>query len=304
MVKVAIAGATATTAQAITSELSSQGKHPIVALIRSPNAKLSATPNVTVKVVDYEDQNSLTSALEGCHTIISCLFSKEDEGRSSAIVQHALLNAALQVPSIKRFAPSDFGIPNVAAKIVERMQNRQSILDELEKHTGRLEYTQYKQGIFMNYFCTGSPREEEGLCGLKPMAALLDVINAKAMIPGDDENMRITMTEMGDMARFVAASLDLETWETDSRMVGTTLSYEEMVEVAEKVTGKKFERSKIPMEQLEAMSKSEGPMRFAGQALLAHAMGYAELQPRLNELCPKVKPIGYEEFMQKFWGRP
>lgn len=297
MGKVAIAGAGGTVAQSIINAISSEGKHSIVALTRSPNDRLSKTASVIVKVVDYANHGSLTSALEGCDTVISAIFSRDDEAGSLVTNQLNLLHAANEA-GVKRFSPSDFGIKLEAAEIVERQKNKQPIIEALKRTP--LEYTQFQNGILMNYFCSGSQNQAEGLSGLSPMAFLLDVVNGKAMVPGDGK-VNFTTTDVRDVGRFVAASLDLEKWEPEFGMSGSTLTYDQLVEAAEKVTGKTIDKTYLPVEQLEEMGKQPGQAGFAGQALLAHAMGYAEVKPRMNELCPDVKPIGIEEFLQKYW---
>jgi uncharacterized protein YbjT (DUF2867 family) len=298
MGKVAIAGASGTVAQNIINAISSQGKHTVVALARSSNEQLSKIPNVTIKIVDYANHDSLVSALEGCDTVISAIFSRDDEAGALGTNQLNLLSAAREV-GVKRFAPSDFGTDSSSDKIVQRQKNKRPILEAL-KRTG-MEYTQFHNGIFMNYFCSGSPNQAEGLSGLNPMSALLDVANGKATIPGDGK-VNFTTTDVRDVGRFVAASLDLEKWEPEFGMSGSTLTYDQLVEVAEKVTGKSIDKKYLSIEQLEVMAKQPGQMGFIGQANLAHAMGYAEVKPRLNELCPDVKAVGIEEFLQRYWG--
>ena len=298
MGKVAIAGASGTVAQSIINAISSQGKHSIVALTRSPNEQLSKTPNVTIKVVDYANHDNLVSALEGCDTVISTIFSRDDEAGALGASQLNLLSASKEV-GVKRFAPSDFGINSDAVNIVQRQKNKQPIVEAL-KRIG-MEYTQFQNGIFMNYFCSGSPNQAEGLAGLNPMASVLDVANGKATIPGNGK-VNFTTTDIRDVGHFVAASRDLERWEPESGMSGSTLTYDQLIELAEKATGKTFDKTYVPVEQLKEMAKQPGRIGFIGQVSLAHEMGYAEVKPRLNELCPEVKPIGIEEFLQKYWG--
>lgn len=297
MGKVAIAGASGTVAQHIINAISLQGKHSIVALTRSPNEHLSKLPNVIVKVVAYDNHGSLVSALEGCDTVISTIFDRDDEVGALGTNQLNLLSAAKEA-GVRRFAPSEFGNSSDAAKIVLRERNKEPIVEALK--TSGIEYTRFQNGIFMNYFSSGSQNQIEGLSGLNPMPMLLDMANGTVKIPGDGD-VNVTTTDIRDVGRFVAASLDLEKWEPESGMSGSTLTLHQLVGVAEKVMGKTFDKSYLPVKALEGMGKQPGRAGFLGQALLSQALGYAEVKPRLNELCPEVKPIGIEEFLHKYW---
>jgi uncharacterized protein YbjT (DUF2867 family) len=297
MGKVAIAGASGTVAQHIIKAILLRGKHSIVALTRSPNEHLSKSSKITVKIVDYDNHGSLVSALEGCDTVISTIFNRDDEVGALGTNQLNLLSAAKEA-GVRRFAPSDFGMSMDAVKILQRQKNKEPILEALK--TSGMEYTRFQNGIFMNYFSSGSPNQSEGLSGLNPMSMLLDMTHGTAKIPGDG-NVNVTTTDVRDVGRFVAASLDLEKWEHESGMSGSTFTFNQLLGVAEKVMGKTFDKTYIPVETLEEMSKQPGRMGFLGQAMLVQAIGYAEVKPRLNELCPDVKPTGIEEFLQKYW---
>ena len=60
-----------------------------------------------------------------------------------------------------------------------------------------------------------------------------------ADLPGDGTS-RLTSTRTQDIGHFVAAVLNLEKWETQMGMVGSTMSYHEVVGAIEKVTRRKM----------------------------------------------------------------
>lgn len=79
-------------------------KHPIVLLSRTSKPDLSSL-GIDIRPVDsYTDQALLVSALQGVHTVISCIASFDDER-----TQLRLLEAAKEVGS-KRFSPSVFAM--------------------------------------------------------------------------------------------------------------------------------------------------------------------------------------------------
>lgn len=89
---------------------------------------------------------------------------------------------------------------------------------------------------------SGLPSEEEALAHFGPGKLFIDARAGSADIPGDG-TAKITFTSAQDTGKFVAASLDLERWEEVSGIVGETKSFNEVVDVAEAITGKKFLRT-------------------------------------------------------------
>jgi hypothetical protein len=94
--------------------------------------------------------------------------------------------------------------------------------------------------LFMNYLGQGCPadRREEALFGLED-DLMLDFINieaGRALIPrtSDGRPCRLSLCELSDIGRFVAAALNLETREEEMGMVGSTTTMEEIVWVAER----------------------------------------------------------------------
>lgn len=299
MGKIAIAGAGGNVASHIIKAVVDNGKHSIVALTRSPNDGLAKLARTTVKVVNYTDVSGLISALQGCDTVISTIFDPKDEEGSLVGSQLNLIKAAKEA-GVKRFSPADYGIHNDAIKIMKRQEMKQAAVEEA-KRLG-LETTVFQNGIFMNYLCAGSPKQDEGLAGVKPVPTpWIDPINGKAFVFGDG-TANVTITDVRDVGRFVAAALDLDKWPAQSGMAGTTITFEGVVELAEKVTGRKLERTYLSVEQLQELSKQSGPMGHRFQAVLANALGLAEVPPTLNNLCPEVSSIDLEVFLEKYWG--
>lgn len=84
-------------------------------------------------------------------------------------------------------------------------------------------------------------------------------------------------------------------------MVGSTMSYNEVVGVIEKVTGRKILVKESNKEKLKEMIREDEGARFYNQAWLSIAQCDAKVEPTLNKLAPDVKPWTVEEYLEKHW---
>lgn len=98
--------------------------------------------------------------------------------------------------------------------------------------------------MFINLFAGGSnlPSEKEALSHFTQGTLFIDARAGTADIPGDGTT-KVTFTSAQDTAKFVAASLDLEKWEDVSGISGETKTFDEVVDVVDKITGKKLTRT-------------------------------------------------------------
>ena len=95
-----------------------------------------------------------------------------------------------------------------------------------------MEVTFFECGLFMNYLASGT----KGVGHLHPLKFIWDVENARVGVPGDG-SAHVVLTRAEDVGKFVAASLELETWSEVSRMVGDRKTLNEVVKEAEAVRG-------------------------------------------------------------------
>ncbi|EIM90015.1 NAD-P-binding protein [Stereum hirsutum FP-91666 SS1] len=297
MVKVALAGCAGGFGHQILEAVLASKKHSIVLLTRTPKPSLTAR-GVDVRTVDYMDHSSLVSALQGVHTVIWTISAHfPDEQYKSEV---ALLEAAKEAGA-KRFAPSEYagksneGVELYAAKIK---------VWEACQASG-LECTRLICGVFLNTMVTGTPKNQtEALGGLKPWNFLVAIPAGTADIPGDGKTP-VPFTSTQDAGRFVAGSLDLERWEPVSGMAGGKKTYDEVVEIIERITGgkRKMLRKYTSAEELRRKAREETNMFVRSMcqfnALLAD--GEIDFEANLNELLPSVQPIGVEEFLRKYW---
>lgn len=105
---------------------------------------------------------------------------------------------------------------------------------DLEKElmmTTSLEWTRYHNGFYMDYFFSSKT-----LTYLTPGKYVVDLDAKKAIVPGDG-TAQITFTHTMDVAKFVVASLGLAVWPTRQFIIGDQLSWNQLIDMAEKASG-------------------------------------------------------------------
>lgn len=296
MVTVAISGATSTIGSNLVDEILSSKKHHLVVVSRSEQLALT-NRGAEVCIVDYEKADELSEALRGVHTVISCIWAFGPEMASS---QLSLLGAA-KTAGVKRFVPSDWAVDQYQAITA---YNPKAVVWDAVQASG-LEYTRFINGIWMNAWGVDAPRDQaEALSYYTGPYFLVDVKAGKATVLGDG-TQKVVFTHTRDIARYVAASLDMERWEPDSRIAGDSLSYLEVVGLAEKATGRKLEISHVPVEQLESVLASgpDGITQFFHEFMLAITKGKLNFEDaKFRSGFPEIKPMTGEEFFSKHWG--
>jgi len=224
-----------------------------------------------------------------------------------------LIRAAAAASSVKRFVPSEFGIPN-EKKNVESFPItafKIAAVEELKKTN--LEYTLFSSGLFLDYL--GQPKVKSYLT---PFVVCLDFQHKVAAIPGSG-NTPVIFTRTLDVGRFVVASLDLEKWQEESIMVGDRKSWNEVLTIAETVTGSKFQTFYDPVDKLQKGQVTELPGHIpsypffpkeALQGLLAtfgywFETGVFNFQnPEaldLNRKFPEIHPTTVHQIISEAW---
>ncbi|KAH9203413.1 hypothetical protein DL95DRAFT_399366, partial [Leptodontidium sp. 2 PMI_412] len=252
MVKVAVAGGGGGVGRAIITALKQQTAHEYIILSRKDNPELSAELGVKIIGINYTDLASVKKILEDneIHTVISAL-SVQSQDHSDA--QIGLIRAAAAASSVKRFAPSEFGIPyqEKHAAALPLVAYKVAALKEIKKTD--LEYTIFTNGFFTDYF--GLPKRKSFL---QPLVLVLDIGHKVAGIPGSG-NVPVIFTTTEDVGKYVVASLGLEKWNERSFIVGDRKTFNETLAIAEKVTGSKFQVSYDPIEKLQKGEITELP---------------------------------------------
>lgn len=291
MVHVAIVGASSGFGRTLLYHFVEQGKHQITVLSRSANSS-SSPHSVAVKAVDYDSHSSLVSALQGVHTVIITLASYDDSFRTS---QLNVLAAAKEV-GVRRIAPSEYALTGYGG--IDLYKPKAAVWEAV-KQSG-LEYTNFACGIFMNGLSTGTPKgEEKALAGLRPWNFIFNVKSGTADIPGDGSSL-VTFTEIHDICRFIVASVDLDRWDEINGTVGQTLSFNDVVDIIESVTGRKVLRKTNSKEEMEK-SAQDPAKRFYEQVRLALLDDGGVVPDTLNKKLPTIQPVSVREFVEKWW---
>lgn len=141
-------------------------------------------------------------------------------------------------------------------------------------------------------------------------AFLMSCRSGIAELPVKDDGgwPRISATSLRDIGRFVVAALELPRWEREMNLVGDTISIRELLKIAETVTGKRFDVTKITSADLDKQRKELKPEQFMEQLWVELKSYYSSdmenvtvVEPVVNRLCPEVKPVSFKEYIQTHW---
>ena len=320
MVLVAIAGGSSPSlGTAIIKAIKEGGRHEVVILSRVNSISTrgwTSRPETDIRLVDYGSLRSLRQGLQGVHTLISVIKSRNP---NEMVTYHQNMLEAAKVAGVKRFAPSQFGMGQIAHEKIDLLQPKIHIWD-LCQQSG-LECTRFTLGMFMNYLGLGCPadRKEEALAGLEDdlYLGLIDIGAGHALVPVTDQGQpaRMSMCELGDVGRFVAAALDLDKWEDEMSMVGSTTTMDEVVWMAERM-GRLMRTETVTKEQaqqriagFDQQLEKDSPAEAMKGKMLAQMMeclcddqvGSGIVKPLLNELCPQVQPLAFDEYITMYW---
>lgn len=181
---------------------------------------------------DYNDLNSLTKILQehNVDVVISAL-SLFDEESSKAQIN--LINAAIESGSVKRFMPSEFGVDYSLPGLADAHPGARwfnDAADSLAK--SHLDYTRVIFGQLSDFYAY--PHEQGHM---KQFTYFVDFVNKEAAVPGDGE-ASATFLHSTDIAKYTVALLGEDKWPQFSAFASDRLTWNELVILAEKVTGK------------------------------------------------------------------
>ncbi|KAH9211997.1 hypothetical protein DL95DRAFT_525412 [Leptodontidium sp. 2 PMI_412] len=312
MVNVAIAGGTGGVGRAIVDAFKDQTTHKFIVLSRKENPELEAQLNVPIIKIDYSNPSSVQKTLNEhqVHTVISAVSIQSQEHSDAQIT---LIRGAAASSHVKRFAPSEFGIPydQQHAEVFPIAAFKSAAVAELDKT--ELEYTLFSNGYFMDYF--GIPKFNSYLT---PLLVGLDIQNKVAGIPGSG-NTPVIFTSTKDVGKFVVASVGLEKWIRKSLIIGDRRSWNEVLAIAEKVTDAKFEVHYDSVDKLKTGQITELPShknfyQFFPKEVLQGILALFGLwfdsgdfnfevsgKESLNERFPEIQPISISQIINEGW---
>ncbi|KAJ6498363.1 hypothetical protein C8R47DRAFT_1212068 [Mycena vitilis] len=270
--------------------------HKLIILSRTSDP-LPGLPGATIAAVSYDSQDSLAAALAGVHTVISAI----GDHAHSASAQLALVQAAIEA-HVTRFIPSGWsGTDGGPDDVVELYRFKQAVLDALR--ASGMQWSHPENGVFLNYLATGSPKSG-GTASLKKLKFFIDVENCTATIPGDG-NTKIAYTAVEDVGAFVAKALSVEgPWPDTLRIVGASVTHNELVKIVEGVRGKHITVTYQSRADLTAALVPNPPSLYVNmgtQLSLALLDGRFSFEGNFNDKVQHdfIQPT---DFVREWWG--
>ncbi|ROT41456.1 NAD(P)-binding protein [Sodiomyces alkalinus F11] len=258
MVTVAIAGAG--TLAGLLAHHISQSANPVLVLSRvprlgKPRPAFEYQYDCQVAVVNYGDSRALQYALRGVDLVISTFRGPE---------QINLVKAARSA-GVRRFVPAEF-----EGSLDRRPPGHRDPLDfgsaearQLLQHyansrSRNMQWTAFSCGIFYERFGPGGLGPYgmgASSCVANQGDYLIDVGEGAADIVelnADGRSARICMTSLDDVARFVAAAVELgvDTWPREYKMRGDRMSVRDLFALCSRVRGVGFSIRTRPYSQL------------------------------------------------------
>jgi len=234
-----------------------------------------------IKEGDVNDVNSLISALQGVDAVISTVTSND------FVKSQLNLLEASKAAGVKRFIPGEFGVDDEAKTSKVLLHEwKIKVLEAVEK--SGLEWTVIVNGVFLEYLF------------FSPFAGI-DIKAGTATIAGDG-TQKVATTDVGDIAKAIPyILLNPATKNARVRIVGDRLTPLEVVDLIERLTGKKITKTFVPVKELVNQINSN-ENRFATlfqQFAVLIASGKGDIPVNNNKDYPEVKFTTAEEFLKK-----
>lgn len=312
MVRVTIVGGAGRVGRAIVEELGAQGKHEVILWTRRDPSELQIKGVKVIQVTDYSHE-TLVKHLQGTHTVLAFFNPMSDPGSRNQI---ALIDAAVAA-NVIRIAPSEWaGKVRSGIKMYDMKEPVLDYLEALNKENKVIEWGLFQPGLLMDYLAHPCAP----LKHFDTFPLLFDLENARAVVV-EDGKAPVVFTASADVAKVVARAIDYpEPWTFDGGIVGERTSYAEVIQKAEKITGRKFTVYSLKPEDLEkgefkspwipsyAPNLPEETMKnvvvpfISGWALGVYK-GVGDVNPIWNERLPDIHYESVEEMLRGAWAR-
>ncbi|KAI1162027.1 NAD(P)-binding protein [Nemania serpens] len=308
---IAVAGGSGGIGRIIVEGILATGKHEVKILSRQRNPELENSIGATVLAVDYSDTEALTQILEGhnVHTLISALTYRT---QGSAAPELQLVLAADASKTTRRYVANNWGVPFKEGDelIMPPMAPKIESL-KVARRAKDLEYTSFYTGFFLDYW--GIPTVKSYM---SPAIMVLDIAHNAAAIPGSG-NTPLAFTHTSDVAKYVAAALDLEKWEPGYNLSADKVTWNEFLALAENVRGTKFDVAYDDVEKLKAGQVTELPAQVnaglfsAGDAyrkflafthlLMANGKFNIDEGRHAKDVFPEIRPKTVKSLLEEAW---
>ena len=192
-----------------------------------------------------------------------------------------------------------------------------------ECQASSIECARVSGAMFMNYLGIGkdfggdAKREADVMQGFVDIPVIWNIANGIAEVPvkADGTTPKLTMTDIRDIGRFVAAACTLPDgkWQSSMEMVGETINGDEVIKLIEEASGKKLKRRPVDEAELQHRADSIEGIRSSREemvtkmisqinvAMIEEKIDMCVLNPTVNKLCSDVKPTSVRVFLTKCW---
>jgi len=309
MKTIAIAGGLGQLGRCLVDGLTEFGSDRIYVLSRSTRAATTLPPGVTVLQVDYNNVESMSQVLEA-HSVDTVICALGVLFASASQAQLNLIQAADASCTTTRFILSSFESMHTKDQAATNpfAAHVFDAIAAIEKTN--LEYTRIVNGWFLDYY--GMPHWPTHL---HPWNSIVNVAEKWAVIPGDGTG-EATFITTRDLARFISGLLHLSNWEEVTCIAGDTVSFNALLELAQKVRGCEFEVAHDSLESLNS-GKISFSDRFSPTgisdpveherflATLHYEAGTGKFKVpsthRLNDRLPEIKVTTVRELLESSW---
>ncbi|KAI1850578.1 hypothetical protein JX266_003860 [Neoarthrinium moseri] len=308
MMRIAIAGGGGF-ANILAQQLA-QSAHAIIVLSTRHHPEFEEY-DCQVAVVDYSDVDDLRFTLQGVDLVISTISDTE---------QYNLIDAARRA-HVRHFVPSEFEgalshrpandpLDRGSSSALEFLRNCAS------SRSRQMRFTVFSCGIFYERFAPQGLASYNMGAGSRiqnPGDYMLDLNRCVAEIPqtnSQGRSVNVTMTSVYDVARFVAAAIDLgiSNWPREFKMRGAQVTTTRLAEICQEVTGVQFEVISRPYQEIVDWLRyyeetQDWTKWYQMLHLLQTANGrYSFSDPNLNDMVD-FQPIGLRPWLQEVSAR-
>lgn len=263
--------------------------------------------------LDYKEKSSIVGALSGVFCVFSFIITGKDPGN---VAQKNLIDACVEA-KVKRFAPSEWvgasstGTPWYAGKAAIS-----AYLQEINAERKVLEYCRFMPGLALDYLVY--PNQT---CKHFPnLGSTVDFFNCRAILLKDTEPGRFGMTLVEDMAAVAAEAVDYPgEWPVDGGMHSIMTSFPELVEIGERLRGKKFDIEYVTLAQARSgrlptswvadfnhaaipeQLRDSWSRTFNAKMMYSVHLGNYAVSDTWNRLLPDFRFTTLEELLEKYY---
>ncbi|KAI8720003.1 NmrA domain-containing protein [Fusarium sp. LHS14.1] len=305
---VAVAGGTGGLGRALVEAILADGKFDVVILARKYDGEKEKQIGARILSADYTNVEALTKVLEdnAIHTVISTL-----NIISSTEPELNIISAADKSAVTKRYVGNVWGV-DYTDEFVNRsplFQAKHAVTDALDSTS--LEHTVWYTGYFADYYLMPHAKSY-----LNMMTAVVDMVNNSAAIPGSGD-VPVVFTYTQDVAKFVSASLTLPRWSSRTWIVGDKVTWNEIVALAERAKGVKFNVTYDSVETLKTGRVTALPSHVEMRAFIPQEVlegilslygllfeaDVFDLKPEhtIRDDFPDIKVKSFKELMTEAW---